>query len=327
MLDTDVPPPAASPRTIDALVALAARDPAGVTPADLAATVAATPPSVLRDAARGELRDLAIDVVLGRLTEFVDPARWTGDPIRLALRLTGRGDGRDDVVVLTLDGASATAARGDAGPAADLQITADALDLLLLVTGQEHPALLFLRGGLRLTGDPRLAIAAAGCFHVPGLRPADRTGPGAGRGDMDPLAIDANAVARVVKDLGDKDLRERMAGGVRDVILGEIFARFADHLRRERTADLEAAVAWRITGREDGTPDEYVTVIDHGSVRLAEPGSIKPRVSIQVDAADFLKLVTGNANPTMMFMRRKITVRGDLGFAAQLTGMFVIPSR
>ncbi|MCW3040785.1 MAG: sterol transfer family [Solirubrobacterales bacterium] len=50
-------------------------------------------------------------------------------------------------------------------------------------------------------------------------------------------------------------------------------------------------------------------------------------MSIQVEAADFLRLVTGNANPAMMFMRRRISVRGDLGFAAQLTGMFRIPSK
>lgn len=328
MTDSPATATAGPPRTIEDLVAVAARDPSAVAPADLAAVVAATPPAALRDAARGELRDLAIDVVLGRLTEFVDPTRWTGDVVHLGLRLTGRADGTDDVVVLTIGDGTATATR-EAGQTCDLEITADALDLLLLVTGQEHPALMFLRGGLRLSGQPRLAIAAAGCFCVPGLRLPDTEDAGAKprRGDLDPLAIDADAVARVVRELSDKDLRDRMAGGVRDVILGEIFARFADHLRRDRTADLEAAIAWRITGREDGAPDEYVTVIDHGSVRLAEPGSVKPRVSIQVEAADFLRLVTGNANPTMMFMRRKISVRGDLGFAAQLTGMFVIPSR
>jgi predicted lipid carrier protein YhbT len=317
---------ATPPATLEVLVALAAADPQAVSPADLAAVVAATPVGRLRTAARGELRDLAIDVVLLRLTEFVDAGRWAGDPVRLALRLTGRTDAPDDVVVLTLDGVTASATRDQDGPAADLEIEADALDLLLLVTGQEHPALLFLRGGLRLQGDPQLAIAAAGCFHV--ASPAGHAGDGTPPGpDLDPLAIDADAVARVVKDLSDRDLRDRMAGGVRDVILGEIFARFADHLRRDRTATLEAAIAWRITGRDDGVPDQYVTVIDHGSVRLAEPGSTEPRVSIQVEAADFLRLVTGNANPAMLFMRRRISVRGDLGFAAQLTGMFVIPSR
>jgi predicted lipid carrier protein YhbT len=317
--------PATPPATLEALVALATADPQAVSPADLAAVVAATPVDRLRAAARGGMRDLAIDVVLHRLTEFVDAGRWSGEPVRLALRLTGGEDRPDDVVVLTLDGVRASAARGRDGPAADLEIEADALDLLLLVTGQEHAALLFLRGGLRVHGDPRVAIAAAACFRVPGLVPPGG-GDGAAGPDLDPLAIDADAVARVVKDLSDTDLRDRMAGGVRDIILGEIFARFADHLRRDRTATLVAAIAWRITGREDGVPDQFLTLIDHGSVRLLEPGSTQPRVSIQIEAADFLRLVTGNANPAMMFMRRRISVRGDLGFAAQLTGMFVIPS-
>ncbi|UTI65461.1 SCP2 sterol-binding domain-containing protein [Paraconexibacter antarcticus] len=312
------------PGSLAELAAAAAADPASVTPAELAAVVAVTPPHELRAAASGELRDLTIDIVLGRLPEFVTPERWQGDPLRLALRLTGRRGGGSDTVVLTLDGATAAAVRGDAGThaPADVSIEADAVDLLLLVTGQEHAALLFLRGGLRLDGDVRLAIAAAACFSVPGVADGAEAGPG---GDLDPLAIDANAVSRVVKDLSDKDLRARMAGGVRDIVLGEIFARFADHLRRERTAEVEAAVAWRISGREDGGVDEFTTLIDRGSVRLVEAHEHRPRVSIQVEAADFLKLVTGNANPAMMFMRRKISVRGDLGFAAQLTGMFRIP--
>jgi predicted lipid carrier protein YhbT len=312
------------PGSLAELAAAATADPASVTPAELAAVVAVTPPHELRAAASGELRDLTIDIVLGRLPEFVAPERWQGDPLRLALRLTGRRGGGSDTVVLTLDGTTAAAARHDGGAhaPADVSIEADAVDLLLLVTGQEHAALLFLRGGLRLDGDVRLAIAAAGCFSVPGVVDGAEAAPG---GDLDPLAIDANAVSRVVKDLSDKDLRARMAGGVRDIVLGEIFARFADHLRRERTAEVEAAVAWRISGREDGGVDEFTTLIDRGSVRLVEAHEHRPRVSIQVEAADFLKLVTGNANPAMMFMRRKISVRGDLGFAAQLTGMFRIP--
>lgn len=315
-----------TPRSLAALAAAATADPHAVSPADLAAVVAATPHEELRSAAGGELRDVMIDVVLGRLPEFVEPTRWTADPVRLALRMTGRADGGEDVVVLHLDGTTAAAARDDAAPA-DLTIAADALDLLLLVTGQVHPALLYLRGGLALEGDVRLAIAAAGCFQVAGLdlpRQADATKPTA---DLDPLAIDANAVAVVVDELSDRELRDRMAGGVREIILEEIFTRFSAHLREDRTAEVEAAIGWRITGRDDGGVDHYVTLIDSGSVRLVEPGSVKPRVSIQTEAADFLRLVTGNANPAMMFMRRRISVRGDLGFAAQLTGMFRIPSR
>jgi predicted lipid carrier protein YhbT len=314
-----------SSATLEDLAAQARRDPTAVTPADLAAVVRATDPGALRAAARGELRDLTIGIVLDRLPEFVDGTRWDGAPIRMALRLTGRADGGDDVVVLDLDGAVAAATRKPGGAVPDVEIEADALDLLLLVTGQEHAALLFLRGGLRLKGDPRLAIAAAGCFSVPAA-----VGTGAAHAadaDLDPLGIDADAVARVVRELSDRELRDRFTGGVRDVILGEIFARFAAHLRPDRTGSVEAAIAWRITGREDKGTDQYVTLIDRGSVRLVETGSVEPRVSIQVAAADFLRLVTGNANPAMLFMRRRITVRGDLGFAAQLTGMFHIPSR
>jgi putative sterol carrier protein len=45
-----------------------------------------------------------------------------------------------------------------------------------------------------------------------------------------------------------------------------------------------------------------------------------------MDGVDFLKLVTGNANPTMSFIRGRLKVGGDLVFAAQLPGIFRTPT-
>jgi putative sterol carrier protein len=53
---------------------------------------------------------------------------------------------------------------------------------------------------------------------------------------------------------------------------------------------------------------------------------VEPRATIVMDGADFLKLVTGNSNPVMAFITGKLKIRGDLGFAAQLPGLFRIPS-
>jgi putative sterol carrier protein len=39
----------------------------------------------------------------------------------------------------------------------------------------------------------------------------------------------------------------------------------------------------------------------------------------------FLALVTGNSSPTMMFLTGKVTVDGDVMFAATLSNIFDIP--
>jgi putative sterol carrier protein len=59
---------------------------------------------------------------------------------------------------------------------------------------------------------------------------------------------------------------------------------------------------------------------------VSEDDGTEPRVTLRVDAADFLKLVTGNANPTMFFLRGKLKIKGDLGFAATLPRLFRMPS-
>ncbi|MGH3883855.1 MAG: SCP2 sterol-binding domain-containing protein [Pseudonocardiaceae bacterium] len=40
----------------------------------------------------------------------------------------------------------------------------------------------------------------------------------------------------------------------------------------------------------------------------------------------FLKLVSGNSSPTMMFVTGKVKLDGDIGFAARLTKIFDMPS-
>jgi putative sterol carrier protein len=48
-------------------------------------------------------------------------------------------------------------------------------------------------------------------------------------------------------------------------------------------------------------------------------------VTLVVDPVNFLKLVTGNANGPELFLRRKLRIKGDLIFAAQVPGLFTIP--
>ena len=109
-------------------------------------------------------------------------------------------------------------------------------------------------------------------------------------------------------------------------MLDEIFRRFPEYLDADRTRGLRAAVKWKITGRADGEADRYLLLVDDGSCRVEKDAVAEPRATITLDGADFLRLVTGNASPPMMFMRGRLRVAGDLAFAARLTSLFRIPS-
>lgn len=146
-----------------------------------------------------------------------------------------------------------------------------------------------------------------------------------------PAAIDASAVdpaefARNVAAASDEQLREGMASPLRGQILAEIFGRMAEHFRPEAARDTDAVIHWRIGGRADGGHDEWETVIREGSCEAHEGfGAERSRVAFQIDGADFLRLVTGNAAGPVLFMSGKLKIEGDMMFAARTASLFTIP--
>jgi putative sterol carrier protein len=48
-------------------------------------------------------------------------------------------------------------------------------------------------------------------------------------------------------------------------------------------------------------------------------------VALSLGGVDFLKVVSGNANPMMLFMTGKLKAKGDLGLAAKVGDLFSIP--
>jgi putative sterol carrier protein len=48
-------------------------------------------------------------------------------------------------------------------------------------------------------------------------------------------------------------------------------------------------------------------------------------VTLSLRELDFLKVVTGNANPVQMFITRRLRVRGDLMLASRMQRFFEIP--
>jgi putative sterol carrier protein len=196
----------------------------------------------------------------------------------------------------------------------------DAVDFLRLATGNADPATLFLSGRLGLSGDELFAIEMASFLSIPGAG-----GTTSGESALDPGAVDATRIAAVVRDAPDDALKRGMSGPIRELILDEIFRRFPEYYKPGPGA-VDAAIAFKITGRADGDADRYRVQIAGGEVRAGRDLDVDPRVTIVIDGPGFLKLVTGNINPVMSFVTGKLKIRGDLAFAAQIPALFRIPS-
>ncbi len=287
-------------------------------PAALARLVAELPEDTMREVLTGEAVAAAVDQVIARFPEFVDAERTEGARSAVGWIVTG-GDRPDRFIVAFDDGTVRAGRDLEDEPRVTLEL--DAVDFLRLATGNADPTTLFLSGRLTLTGEQLFAIEMASFLRIPGAE-----GETAAERVLDPGAVDATRIAAVVRDAPDDALRRGMEGEIRELILDEIFRRFPEYFRRGPLDASEVALAFKITGRADGGADRYRVLIRGDEVIAGRDLDVDPRVTIVMDGVDFLKLVTGNANPVMSFLSGKLKIRGDLGFAAQIPGLFRIPS-
>jgi putative sterol carrier protein len=146
----------------------------------------------------------------------------------------------------------------------------------------------------------------------------------AGSGAVDLSALRPEQFARLISRASDDQIEAVMRRpGLRERILDEVFRRMGEHYESEKASTIEAVVRWRI-----GTDDDllrYECVLADGNCTVSKDPQHEPRVTITTPPAEFLKLASGNASAPMLFMKGKLKVTGDLGFAAGLTKLFQIP--
>ena len=144
-------------------------------------------------------------------------------------------------------------------------------------------------------------------------------------------AMDPQVFAKLIKHASTEQLNAVLDDPQRrNALLETIFARMADQFRPERAPNRDSAIHWRITGGVNGE-DVYETWITggQGSSRpqcsTGKELSHDPRITLTMSADQFLALVSGNGSPALMLMTGKVSLEGDIGFAANLTNIFDIP--
>ena len=137
--------------------------------------------------------------------------------------------------------------------------------------------------------------------------------------------IEPKEFAQVVKSTPDSKIAEVMSGDDRGKILDEVFNRMPTLFRADRAGSTQAVIHWIITGGAGGGTDTYETVIEDGACTVTNQPVRDPKLAMTMDPVTFLKVVSGDGNPMMMFMTGKIKAKGDLGLAAQVAKLFDIP--
>jgi SCP-2 sterol transfer family len=137
--------------------------------------------------------------------------------------------------------------------------------------------------------------------------------------------LNATELAQLVKTNPPDELRRIMQSDRRSIVLDSVFAGMPDAFQPEKARGVDATVHWRVADRPDGDVDTYELVIANGTCEVSPRPDREPRLALTIGVVDFMRMVTGNASPVMLFMRGKMKARGDLGLATKFPSMFDPP--
>ena len=136
--------------------------------------------------------------------------------------------------------------------------------------------------------------------------------------------VDIEAIAALVREADEEQLQAGFEAN-RDLMLTEAFRHMPATLRPDKARAARAVAEWRITGREDGGHDRFQVIVEDGRCVVERDGTADADVTFTIGPVDFLRLITGGADPAKLFLFGRLRVKGDLMLAARLPTWFAVP--
>jgi putative sterol carrier protein len=138
----------------------------------------------------------------------------------------------------------------------------------------------------------------------------------------------ADGFARAVRTAPHAGLEQVLRTPIRRVVLEAIFWQMPQHFDGKAARGMETTIRWHITRHPGGAADTYELQIADGRCRARRgEGEDQPRLTIAVDAVEFVKLATGNSEPMNAYFSGRVALGGDVMLAAKLRSLFRIPGR
>lgn len=99
----------------------------------------------------------------------------------------------------------------------------------------------------------------------------------------------------------------------------DLFAKTAENLIAEKASDMNAAVAFDLSGPEGG---QWTVKIANGACTVEDGIADGVDATISMEDSDYVDMMTGKLNPMMAFMGGKVKVSGDLNTVMKFQTMF-----
>jgi putative sterol carrier protein len=87
----------------------------------------------------------------------------------------------------------------------------------------------------------------------------------------------------------------------------------------EKAAGVDAVVQFRFTGAQ---ASDWFVIIKDQTVKSLQGTHPSPKMTMTVDAEDYIKISTGELDATTAFMKGKVKVSGDIGVALGMGNYF-----
>ncbi len=102
----------------------------------------------------------------------------------------------------------------------------------------------------------------------------------------------------------------------------QIMDRIPDAFQAEKAEGMSAVFQFDLSGPQGGT--WHVRIADRQCQVEAGPAP-QPDITLSMSDENFVRMITGRLNGTMAFMTGKLKLKGDMGLAMRLSGLFQMP--
>lgn len=99
----------------------------------------------------------------------------------------------------------------------------------------------------------------------------------------------------------------------------ETFDMMASRFKPEKSAGVSAIVQYEITGESGGT---WNATIKDGKCVVTSGAAASPNLTLTMSGQDWLDMLAGKLSGQMAFMSGKLKLKGDMGLAMKIGGMF-----
>ena len=101
----------------------------------------------------------------------------------------------------------------------------------------------------------------------------------------------------------------------------ETFDLMPSKFRADKAAGVNATIQYEITGDQGGT---WHAIIKDGGCAVNSGAATNPNLTLTMASQDWLDMISGKLSGQMAFMSGKLKLKGDMGLAMKVGGMFQV---